>query len=76
MNLRRRLEALEKSQTGSELIALDMPDGRAEKLRGDVLDLFSRALRGDRTPQKELIARSISSTEPDGAHMIEPGAPF
>ena len=30
-----------------------------------------RALDGDRTPEMELIARSVSSTEPDGAHMIE-----
>jgi hypothetical protein len=71
MNLRRRLDSLEKELTGSELIVLHMPDGRAETLRCSVLDLFTRAIRGDRTPEVELIARSISSTEPDGAHMID-----
>jgi hypothetical protein len=71
MNLHRRLEALEKELTGSELIVLYMPDGRTETLRGNVLELFSRARNGDRTPEVELIAQSISSTEPGGAHMID-----
>lgn len=73
MNLRRRLEALEKGLI-SEPILLQMPDGRTESLsgRGDyVLNLVSRACRGDRTPEMELIAQSVSSTEPGGAHMIE-----
>jgi hypothetical protein len=70
INLRRRLEALEKGVT-TEPIVLHMPDGRTETLRGDVIDLFSRARDGDRTPEIELIAQSISSTEPDGAHMID-----
>ena len=48
INLRRRLEALEKGVT-TEPTVLHMPDGRTETLRGDVLDLFSRALREDRT---------------------------
>jgi hypothetical protein len=71
MNLRRRLEALERSQFGGEPIVLFMPDGRTETLRGNVLELFSRARDGDRTPEVELIAQSVSSTEPDGAHMID-----
>jgi hypothetical protein len=70
MNLHRRIEALEKRVT-REPIFLLMPDGRTETLRGDVLALFSRAFRGDRTPEVELIARSVSSTEPNGAHMID-----
>lgn len=40
--------------------------------RGDyVLDLFSSAFLGDRTPEIELIAQSISSTEPGGGHMLD-----
>jgi hypothetical protein len=71
INLHRRLEALETSRTGSEPIVLYMPDGRSETLRGSVLELFARARDGDRTPEVELIARSVNSTEPDGAHMID-----
>lgn len=70
LNLHRRLEALERGLT-SEPILLLMPDGRTETLRGDVLDLFSRAIKGDRTPEIELIAQSKGSREPDGAHMID-----
>ena len=71
MNLRRRLEALEKELVSGEQIVLQMPDGRTETLRGSVLELFYRARDGDRTPEVELIAQSISSIEPDGAHMID-----
>ena len=73
VNLRRRLEALEQDLR-SEPIALLMPDGRTETLPGHndyVLNLLSRAVRGDRTPEMELVARSVSSIEPDGAHMID-----
>jgi len=73
INLRRRLEALENQLT-SEPIILLMPDGRTETLpgRGEyMLNLFARACGGERTPEMKLIAESISSTEPDGAHMID-----
>jgi hypothetical protein len=70
MNIHRRLELLEQQLT-IEPILLLMPDGRTEMLRGDVLDLFSRALRRDGTPEIELIAQSESSREPGGAHMID-----
>lgn len=70
VNLNRRLEVLERQLT-SEPILLLMPDGRTETLQGDVLDWFSRAIRGDRTPEIELIAQSESSTEPGGGKMIE-----
>ena len=72
-NLYRRLELLEK-QTSNEPIVLQMPDGRMETLPGHndyVLGLLGRAVRGDRTPEMALIAQSISSTEPGGAHMID-----
>jgi hypothetical protein len=73
MNLHRRLELLERRFTGGPVL-LRMPDGRTEKLqgRGDyVMDLLARSWRGERTPELELIAQSLSSIEPDGAHMIE-----
>jgi len=73
MKLHRRLEAIEKQLT-SEPILLLMPDGGIETLPGYndyVLTLLSRAVRGNRTPEMELIARSQSSTEPGGAHMID-----
>lgn len=73
INLHRRLEALEKQFT-SEPILLKMPDGRIETLPGYnryVLDLVARAGRGERAPEMELIAQSISSAEPGGGHMID-----
>ena len=73
MNFRRRLEALEKGLIG-EPILLQMPDNRIETIpgRGEyVLDLICRACRGELTPEIELIAQSISSIEPGGAHMLD-----
>ena len=75
-NLLRRIERLERLEKGltDEPIVLHMPDGRIETLRGHndyVLNLLSRAVRGDRTPEMELIARSVGSTEPGRAHMID-----
>jgi hypothetical protein len=73
MNLRRRLELLEEQLTGEPAL-LKMPDGRTERLpgRGDyLLDLVARSMSGDRTPELELIAQSISCTEPGGGHMID-----
>ncbi len=71
MNLRRRLATLEKGLIGGEPIVLRMPDGRSEILRGNVLELLSHVVRGDRTPEVEMIAQSISATEPDGAHLVD-----
>ncbi len=72
INTRRRLEALERGLSSCDLIVLLMPDGHTETLPGhDVVGLLGRALDGDRTPEMELIALSVSSTEPDGAHMID-----
>ena len=48
-----------------------MPDGRTERLRGSVLELFSQARDEDRTPEVELIAQSVSSTESGGGQMID-----
>jgi hypothetical protein len=74
INLRRRLAALEKGISPNELIVLLMPDGRTEMLPGHndyVLNLLGRALGGERTPEMDLVARSVSSTEPGDAHMID-----
>jgi hypothetical protein len=75
-NLLRRIEWLESLEKGlsDEPIVLHMPDGRIETLpshNDHVLDLLHHACRGNRTPEMELIARSINSTEPDDAHMID-----
>lgn len=70
--LRRRLEALEKGPSAVEAFVLLMPDGSTKTLPGhDVVGLLGRALWGDRTSEMDLIARSVSSSEPDGAHMID-----
>ena len=74
MKLLRRLEALEKGIISESPITLLMPDGRTETLRGggDYLgDLVSRAGYGDREPDVDLLARSVSSTEPGGGRMLE-----
>jgi len=36
-----------------------------------VVGLLARACREERTPDVELVAQSISSTEPGGAHLID-----
>ena len=71
--LRRRLERLEK-QLFTEPIVLQMPNGGTERLPGEpnyVLHLMMRCLEGEQMPEMDLIARSISSIEPGGAHMID-----
>jgi hypothetical protein len=73
MNIKRRLELLEKRLI-SEPIVLLMPDGRTETLRGRryfTLDLFKRACNKERTRDLELIAQSVSSIEPGGGHMLD-----
>ena len=53
-------------------IILKMPDGRMERLPGNqVRSLLGRAFRRERTPELELIAQSVSSTEPGDGHMID-----
>jgi hypothetical protein len=73
MNLHRRLEALEKRHLRNPIV-LQMPDGRIVTLpnrSGYLFDLVLRVLRGDRTPEMELVAKSISSFEPGGGHMLD-----
>lgn len=68
--LRRRLHMLEQHAI-SEPVTLVMPDGRTEILRGSAPELLGRAWRGERGPGIGLIARSISSVEPGGGHLID-----
>lgn len=52
---------------------LHMPGGRVEIVRGAdrAIALLAGVFRGDRTPEIELVAKSVSSTEPDGAHLLD-----
>ena len=70
-SLRRRLEALEKQITGGGPIILITRDGGKIAIRGDERHLLSCAIRGERTPEIEMIARSVSSVEPGGGQMID-----
>ena len=72
-NLHRRLERLEKHLISAPIF-LQMSDGSTERILGDanyVLDIMMCALNGERVREMELIARSISSDEPNGAHMVD-----
>jgi hypothetical protein len=66
------LTQLEK-QFSSEPIILQMPDGRTVRLRGtgDYAVHVLGAVFGDSTADLALVAQSISSTEPGGAHLID-----
>jgi hypothetical protein len=72
-NLLRRLERLEKHLISAPIL-LQMSDGSTERILGDanyVLDLMICTLSGETVPELELIARSISSDEPTGSHMVD-----
>jgi hypothetical protein len=71
-HLDRRLRQLER-QLSSEPIVLEMPDGRTVTLPGpgDYAVRLLGAVFGDLTPELALVAQSISSTEPGGAHLID-----
>lgn len=70
-NFRHRLAALERQVTCAGPISLFLPGGGSKTMRGDERDLLSHAVRGDRTPEIELIAESVSSLEPGGGQMID-----
>jgi hypothetical protein len=73
MNLQRRLKTLERGFI-AEPISLLMPSGNTVTLRGGrdyALDLVARVCRGDRTPEVEFVAQSVSSTEPGGGHLVD-----
>ena len=73
MKVTRRLEALER-QLICDPTTLFFEDGTSAQIsgRGDyILTLFIAAVRGERSPQMALIARSIRSEEPGGGHMLD-----
>jgi len=71
VNLRRRLALLERQLT-NESVVLQMPDGSTVTLPSDdAVGLLAKAIRDDRTPEVELVAASVSSTEPGGGQMID-----
>ena len=71
VNLRRRVALLEQQIT-NESIVLQMSDGSTVRLPSNAaVGLLAKAIREDRTPEVELVAQSISSTEPDGAHLLD-----
>jgi len=78
MNLRRRLEALEK-RIISEPTLLMMPDGSTASIPGHVdylFRLFGVAVGGDnispeQAAQLDLIRRSTGAREPSGGHMVD-----
>jgi hypothetical protein len=72
MNLKQRLASLERRLNGNESVVLHMADGRSLRFPSDfAVGMLGRACRNEQTPEIDLVAQSISSTEPDGAHMID-----
>jgi hypothetical protein len=72
-NLLRRLDRLEKQLIRAPILLI-MSDGSTERLLGDanyMLDLMIDTLDGKISPELELIAHSMSSEEPGGAHMVD-----
>ena len=69
-----RLEALEQ-RLNSGAIVLQLPDGSTQSLRGEgdyASYLLCCALRGEQTPDIELIAQSIGPiTEPGNSRVVE-----
>jgi hypothetical protein len=74
LNLRRRLESLEQRLNSGPIVLL-MPDGTTQILRGQgdyASQLLECALRGEQTPDAELIAQSIGPiTEPGNSRVVE-----
>lgn len=70
---RKRLAAL-KQKFNTDPVTLYFEDGSTRQIhgRGDFIRrLVEACLRGDKTPEVELIAKSVYSTEPGGSHMLE-----
>ena len=73
MNLKRRVETLERRLI-CDPATLFFADGTSAQIggRGDyIVKLFAAAVRGERSPQMELVARSVRSEEPGGGHMLD-----
>jgi hypothetical protein len=80
MNVRKRLEELERRFHADEQIRLEMEDGSVKMLRlkpgEDLCDLLARGMQelnvgNELSPDISSIKKSISSTEPGGGRMIE-----
>ncbi len=75
MKFRKRLNALERRLV-CEPATLFFEDGTSAQLRGRgdyVLNLFAAAAQGKTSHDTDLIARSVRSEEPGGAHIARPG---
>src|ERR1035438_5176131 len=73
MKLKQRLNALER-EINCEPVVLHMVGGRREILPGNqACGLLARSICNERTPAIELVAQSISSTEPGGGTSDRPG---
>lgn len=73
MRVKLRLEALERRLL-HDPATLFFEDGTSAQIcgRGDyIMHLFAAALRGERSPQIELVSRSVRSEEPDGGHLLD-----
>ena len=71
MKLNQRLEVLEREIINGPIVLM-MSDGRTKTLPGNqVTCLLARLVRNERTRDIELVARSISSSEPGGGHLID-----
>jgi hypothetical protein len=76
MNLRTRIENLEKRLLGSGPITLTMPNGRIEtipvppKFRGGMLRLYTDLVQGKRPHEAALIRDCVEHNEPGGGRMV------
>ena len=75
MNIRKRLEALERQFAGGGDVVLTMCDGTVKTIalepREDVLDLFSRVLQNPDSAEAIFIRESVSAVEPGGGRLME-----
>ena len=75
MNLRKRLENLERRFACDEALTLVMPDSSQRTLplggRDGILDLFQRCLRDPHCPEAKLISESVFQLDSGGGHMGE-----
>jgi hypothetical protein len=75
MNLKSRLENLERRFAGPGNIVLTMPDGteRTIPLRrsGDTLEIFKRLIEDPQSPDAIAIRQATCISEPGHGHMLE-----
>jgi hypothetical protein len=75
MNLRKRLENLERGFGCGDALTLIMADGSQQRLglrgRYGTLDLFQRCFQNPHGPEAELIRTSVSQIDSSGGRMGE-----